>query len=192
MLENEFLSTLNYVELISSNFSTISLKYIYMLLSIGAELDNFFKALCNLSGRKTIADYIGPVMLKYTYITNQIVKIKNTNICITPYLGWNTESPSQSLSFWENYNNVKHDRILNFSMASLETVINALAGLFILEMYMLNDIYINDKIIMQNIPEEESKLFSLQNWDIHIRTSCLKSDNNIYDDDTGLIILNKT
>lgn len=192
MLEEEFISTLNYVELDVINFSTISLKYINLLLSIGAELDNFFKVSCNLEGRKTINDYINPVLIKYSKIIGQTVLIKTYNISLIPYKGWDKTAPSQSLGFWEKYNNVKHDRISNYSMASLETVINALAGLYILEVYMYNDIYLSDTSIMQNIPEEESKLFVLENLDVHIRTSCLKSENDIYDDETGNIIVNKS
>lgn len=190
MLEEEFLSTLNYVELVTDNFSTISLKYINLLLSVGAEIDNFFKATCNLTGRKTIVDYINPVLNKYPNITSQSVLIKTHSINISPYFGWNSTAPSQSLVFWSKYNNVKHDRICNYSMASLESVVNALAGLFILEMYMYNNIYLADTTTLQNIPEEESNLFILENWDIQIRTSCLKSDNNIYDD-TGSVIVSK-
>ncbi len=64
MLEDEFYNTLNYVDLINSNFSTISMKYVNLLLSIGSEIDNFFKASCNLSGRLNISDYIGTTLQK--------------------------------------------------------------------------------------------------------------------------------
>lgn len=189
MLEDEFFNTLNYVELIVNNFSTISMKYVNMLLSIGSEIDNFFKASCNLSGRMKISDYIDPLLTKYPMITTQNVLIKSNGIVLTPFSGWNTTSPSQSLAFWNNYNKVKHDRILNYTMASLENVINALAGLFILEMYMIKDIYINDLTLSQSIPDDESKIFVLKNWDVHLRTSNIKSDYRIFDDEDGTQIL---
>ncbi len=111
--------------------------------------------------------------------------IKVHSIVLSPYANWNTTSPSQSLAFWYNYNKVKHDRIMNYSLASLESVINALAGLFILEMYMLKDIFLNDLSLSQSIPEEESKIFILENWDVHLRTSNITYEYKVFDDEDG-------
>ena len=42
MLEKKLMTTFNYVELSTSNFSTFSNEYALLIQSIGAELDSFF------------------------------------------------------------------------------------------------------------------------------------------------------
>ena len=43
MLEKKLMTTFNYVELSTSNFSTFSNEYALLIQSIGAELDSFFR-----------------------------------------------------------------------------------------------------------------------------------------------------
>ena len=47
MLEKKLMTTFNYVELSTSNFSTFSNEYALLIQSIGAELDSFFKLYCS-------------------------------------------------------------------------------------------------------------------------------------------------
>jgi len=189
LLEKEFINTLDYVELASNNYSTFSIVNVKLLLQIGAEVDNIFKVSCNLTGRKNITDYIDPITEKYTIITDQKVSALNYSITLQPFKNWNKDKPSESLTFWKHYNNVKHDRIINFSNASLESTINALAALFILEMYLINDIYNENNDLYTNLPENESNLFMLNNWKIYIRSSKLTSNYEVYDGEDGTRIL---
>lgn len=77
MLEDKFLSTTNYVEINSGNFSSFSNEYALLIQSIGAELDNFFKVYCryNPTDRKNIADYANFILADYTSITTQKIKV---------------------------------------------------------------------------------------------------------------------
>lgn len=49
-----------------------------------------------------------------------------------PFDNWNEERPTQSLVWYDKYNRVKHDRTNDFSAASLETTLNAIAANIIL------------------------------------------------------------
>ena len=49
-----------------------------------------------------------------------------------PFDNWNEERPTQSLVWYDKYNRVKHDRTNDFSAASLETALNAIAANIIL------------------------------------------------------------
>ena len=186
LLEQEFIKTMIYVEIDQANFKTYSSMYLKLLLEIGSEVENVLKEMCNTTGRTTITDYAQQVLQRHPNIINQVVQVKDKSISIIPFAGWNTTQPSKSLGFWNAYNDVKHDRISNYQKATLENVICALAGLFLLEMYRINEIYAVDTDAFQNFPDdEESKLFILSQWEGHLRTSKIKSPYPCFDDDNN-------
>ncbi|WP_243078907.1 hypothetical protein [Pantoea sp. MQR6] len=51
---------------------------------------------------------------------------------LKPFDGWSSQQPTQSLSWYEAYNSVKHNRGANMPMATLKAVINAIAAIYIL------------------------------------------------------------
>ena len=145
LLENKFVSTLNYVELAKENFSTYSVEYAHQLLAIGSELDTFFKIYCgfNSGERKNIIDYTQYIINAYPEIASQKVAINNTEIVISPYkewISWNPNNAKNLLEWWNAYNLVKHNRQENISKASMENVVNALAALYLIEMKYLQTI----------------------------------------------------
>lgn len=188
MLEQEFLETLNYVEFDTSNFDTYSNKFAKLLLQVGSEMDNVFRAVCASQGRTTILDYANYVLTKYPNITGQNVRVKNSSIMLSPFNGWSVSQPSQSLLFWQKYNDVKHDRILKYKEASLDAVANGMADLFIIEMDELYELYKVETDTFESSPKEESKFFILENWTEHMRGSKVKLDNPLMDDEDGDLI----
>lgn len=187
LLEKELVEALDYVELNTNNYATTSIVFSKLLLSIGAEIDNVFRECSGLSGRSSIEHYYNFIINKYPAIVNQQVKVKDTTIVLKPYDGWNGSQPAQSLNFWQKYNELKHDRVLNAQNASLETVLNALASLFVMELYRFDDIYRTHGDTFTNMPNDEleSKLFVLNAWDIKMRTSKVKLDYSLYDEESG-------
>lgn len=188
VLEKELVEALDYVELNTNNYATTSIMFSKLLLSIGAEIDNVFRECSGLTGRSNIGDYYKFIIKRYPQIVNQQVKVKDTAIVLKPYDGWNESKPAQSLLFWEKYNELKHDRVLNAQNASLETVLNALAGLFVMELYRFDDIYKTHGDTFTNIPNDgfESKLFVLNAWDKKMRFSKVKLDYSLYDEESGI------
>ena len=183
LIEKEFLKTSLYVTIGNDNFSTYSNAYLKIIVQTGAEIDNVFKEICGLSGKKTIGDYVSPILSKYSTLTTSSVRIQNSNITIHPFQGWDIKQPSKSLEWWDKYNSIKHERTLNFKMASLSTSIHILGALFILLMYRLNEIYQLDLSAFTNYPEEnESELFILDGWNIHFRSELMNSPYPIIDD----------
>lgn len=185
LLERELVEALDYVELNLNNYATTSVRFSKLLLSIGSEVDNVFRECSALSGRSDITYYHNCITSKYPTIINQQVQVKDTTLVLKPYDGWNASQPSQTLKFWQKYNELKHDRVLNAQNASLENVLNALAGLFVILMYRFNDIFITQTDTFANMPsgELESKLFVLNAWDQKIRTSKVKLDYSLYDEE---------
>lgn len=170
LLEKKFIDTLNYVELAEENFSTYSVEYAHQLLTIGSELDTFFKIYCgfNLNDQKNIVDYTRYIMSDYPQITTQSTGIYNTEITLTPYEEWSRwDSRSRNLlNWWKAYNSVKHNRQENIKKASMGNVITSLAALNIIEMKYLQIITKENKEF--NKPENSSCLFELTDWKFNV------------------------
>lgn len=163
VLEEKFINTFSYVALDTQNYGTFSNEYAFLLQSVGAELDNFFKVYCGfpLSERKSINDYCSFVLDDYPEIANQKLITQDENIEFTPYQGWNKEKPSKSLFFWDKFCKIKHSRRENIKEANLKNVLYALGALYLLEMKYLSKIASNDE---PDVPNKKSELFKLYNW----------------------------
>lgn len=160
-LEERFINTTKYVEVAKDNYSTYSIEYTSLLLSICSEIDVIFKEICgfNQNDHKCIKDYFNIVNVKFPDILKEKVAFSFASIELTPFLDWKED---KSPFWWENYNDVKHGRLNNFMVGNLENVLNALAALYILERYQLKNIV--DKSSSKNepdIPDIPSKIFNL-------------------------------
>ena len=167
MLEGKLLESADYVEIDQRNFQTFSNEYALLLQAIGAELDNFFKAYCgfNPTDRKNIADYAGYILQEFPGITTASVKINGTDIWLAPFQNWNTATPAQSLTWWEAFADIKHNRVGNFTEANQENVLNAMCALYLLELRMFTKATEDDGSLAEvDIPPEDSKLFLLPKW----------------------------
>ena len=159
MIENKLLTTRNYVEFTTENYSTYSNEYAALLQTIGSELDSFFKVYCGypLVERKNIKDYADHLLNSEPELTAIDLLFSETRLSLTPFLNWDLSYPACSLVWWQAYIDIKHSRAINFSSASLENVINCLGALFIMETRYL--IKISDITKEPDIPNEESRLF---------------------------------
>lgn len=170
--EKSLIHMFDYVEFDPANYSTYSTEFMRLLLSIGSEFDNALRAIYGFQDaeRSNISDYAAAVLSRYPNITSQKACVKDRSIALQPFAGWTTDRPSQSLVFWQAYNDVKHDRIKNFQKSSLENVANALAALFIIEMYEYGRFFDSDTTLLVNAPaEDESALFYLDDWIMQMR-----------------------
>lgn len=170
--EKNLIQMFDYVEFEAANFSTYSSEFMRLLLSIGSEFDNALRAIYGFQDteRTTISNYASAVLSRYPNITSQKVCVKNRSIVLQPFSGWSVDKAAQSLDFWKAYNDVKHDRIKNYQMASLKNVVNALAALFIIEMFEYERFFNADATLLVNAPaEDESSLFYLGDWIMKIR-----------------------
>ena len=190
-LENDFLQILEYVELDTENFSTYSVKLMQLLLSIGSEVDATFKEICQITEkpRPNINDYAPIIFSRYPHIILQTVGIFKRDFVLSPFASWNTEHPASSLPFWLSYNEVKHHRTEKFHEATLKAVVNGLSALFILHIYKMHDLFVDDLSVCESIPDEKSKLFYLKNWTMGIRTSAVNYPYRVIDYDDNSIVI---
>lgn len=151
------------------NSKCFSTEFVKQYLSICSEIDVILKSMCKEINSGFTGDKINhytPVILNWKpMIVEQEVLMKD--IKLKPFSNWNAE---QSPDWWRPYNKVKHERLSNYKEANLKNVVNALAGLYVLERYFAK--YIGDRDNERDIPEDESKIFRLPNYD----TRCVTLD----------------
>jgi hypothetical protein len=145
-LERQFEDFLEYVPYLEGNKKTYSFKLLNIFLSIGGHIDSAFKELaryprfaeiesCKDIVRRAekklgiIEDGIRAFDEIYA-ITSMTVTFKclPNRISITPFNCEHCEHPE----WWNSYNDLKHDLAVNLKKANLETVRDALAGAFLL------------------------------------------------------------
>lgn len=165
MLEDKFIHTLNYVALSKDNELTFSNEYAGLIQLMGSELDSFFKIYCGFkqNERKKISDYYAKVTQKFPNITTQVIKVPLAKMTVCPFDGWDKEKTAQSLEWWMAFNQIKHSRSKNSKAANQKNTLYCLAALFLLEMDYLHEI--TKTTGEPNMPDDESSLFFLQDWD---------------------------
>ena len=174
VLEKDFLKTERYVNFdlgenhlydnkphdYNGNSETFSNEYIKQYQSICSEIDVILKGICKELGTpnasKMDKSYTPIILSQWPYIVTQKVKFKDFEL--QPFVNWK-ENPYHSPDWWSPHNDVKHERIENYKKANLKNVVNALAALYILELYFVKYIGIRDND--RDVPNDISQLFEI-------------------------------
>ena len=178
VLERDFLETERYVSFelgenylydgIShtdlGNSMSFSDEFIKQYQGICSEVDVIMKNICkelgNLAAHDMERGYTPTILQKWSTIKNQKVKLKDVEL--QPFLNWKQAPNYKSPDWWTPYNKVKHERIMNYKKANLKNVINALAGLYVLENYLVK--YIGDRDNDMDVPNDISHIFDMVNY----------------------------
>ncbi len=105
-----------------------------LLLRACTEVEAAWKGILRANGRKSdgtsTRDYVtllGPMKLDEW-------KVRWTHFDIEhqPFLGWSSTAPTTTLRWYDDYNAVKHDREAAFARASLRSVMDAIAAVYVL------------------------------------------------------------
>lgn len=117
------------------------------LLSYGHKLRELLNLACNEVEYLFLQILKSNGSQKSRYSTNDYVKIlpfyklEQYSVVLTmhptlgkfsPFENWNVNNPTQSLSWYDAYNSVKHDRGGNFAKANLNSALNSVAAIHIL------------------------------------------------------------
>lgn len=182
VLEKDFLETERYIafdlgdnssynEVATTNMGnslTFSNEYIKQYQAICSEVDVVMKVMCKEFDKPSADnmkdDYTPIILNHWNTITSQRVKMRN--IELQPFINWSREGDGNSYhapDWWPLYNKVKHQRHISYKEANLKNVINALAGLFILENYLIK--YIGDRLNDKDVPNDRSYLFEMVDFE---------------------------
>lgn len=135
-LEKDFVRTIEYVEVDDQNQNTFSVTYTKLLLSICSEIDVVAKLICkriNADSRaRTIDNYRNEIIGKYPNFHKVEALIPRYGLNIMPWASWSGDANPE---WWRSYNKVKHERDVNYNLASQKNVKEALCGLFCILLY---------------------------------------------------------
>lgn len=141
-IEKDFMRTLDFAHLNSANFSTFSNEYAKLLLIIGSEVDVVAKLICDQVSSPTnvrnIDDYRRVITSAFQGMHTIEIDISRFQLRFSPWKSWNPNI-AQSPIWWKAYNEVKHERDINFSKATQENAANALCRLLALLLYYFKD-----------------------------------------------------
>jgi hypothetical protein len=135
ILYRDFEKSFEYIHPTESHFKVYSIRHYEYLLRASTEFESvckgeLFKAgLAKEGDWLNIKDYAKLETFYRRKLSSYEVGFRfNEMFFVRPLGSWTTESP---LSWYQNYNTVKHHRLEQFSHASFENVLNAMAGLFV-------------------------------------------------------------
>ncbi|MBP3555396.1 MAG: hypothetical protein J6K63_07100 [Clostridia bacterium] len=143
------------------NSTTFSDEFIKQYQAICSEIDVILKSICTELGNPSADDmqygYTPTVLQTWTNIIAQKVKFKDVEL--QPFSNWKQAPDYRSPDWWRPYNKIKHKRVHNYRKANLKNVVNALAGLYVLENYFVK--FIGDRDNDMDVPNDISAVFEM-------------------------------
>lgn len=145
LLEKDLIALSDYIELSEENFNAYGPRLAQFVLSVGSELDVVLKFFLQI--RSTDFARYGKQNLNMGHYRKALqkiaksqfetacVKLARADLALTPWahtLG-DLDVP---ISWWRNYNNVKHERSKYYVDANLETALMLFSALFIVNAYI--------------------------------------------------------
>lgn len=121
-----------------SNLKTFGHEIRNIIILACTEIDSMMKKILEKNGvaKKgkyfNTSDYvqlIDPLRLKDYSLSFKRYKMLNE---FSPFIDWTTDKPTQSLHWYDAYNQIKHDREVNFSLSNLENAIESVMAYAIL------------------------------------------------------------
>lgn len=193
ILEEEFSKIEKIIPIDENNFNTFSIQYMKLLFSICSEIDILFKEFIVFSEWRSFSAkegnfgiYKDIIRTKISEFEDQIV-LFSKNIELHPFSNWKNDTAP---SWWISYNSLKHNRtaLENHKLASQKNVLDAFAGLYLLEMFFFKSIIDNDNFEGRlRMPVPHSRKYLIKNWIDNIELI----DNRyiLFIDDDGHLIL---
>lgn len=143
------------------NSTTFSDEFIKQYQAICSEVDVILKSICTELGNPSADDmqhgYTPTVLQTWANVITQKVKFKDVEL--QPFSNWKQSPDYKSPDWWTPYNKVKHKRVHNYRKANLKNVVNALAGLYILENFFVK--FIGDRDNDIDVPNDISSVFEM-------------------------------
>lgn len=131
-LESDLNNISRYVEICEENYSTYSIEFARLILASCSEIDVVAKMLCKRINSKckcgNISDYRNVITKDEPDFHRFEILIKSNNKIITPWEEW--KYIDKNPGWWQKYNDIKHERDINFKEANLKNALYSISGLF--------------------------------------------------------------
>jgi len=130
-----------YVEFDERNFQCFSIEIARIVLAAGAEIDVVCKQMCQAVNPGSIANDINAYRTEIKSAIPNIpdfkVLVPRFGIILQPWDEWRSQTGVPL--WWTAYNKIKHQRDFQYHQASLKNALNAVAGLFVVVLYLYKD-----------------------------------------------------
>lgn len=138
-LEEDLQRLSRFVEFNSNNFATFSLEMAHLLLASSSEIDVVLKMLCKpfAPTAQNEEGYRSSIPKQIPDFTKVKIEIRRYDLVLQPWQSWDS---NQTPIWWTAYNKVKHERDSHYEKANLENVLQAMAGLFVSNLYLYKDL----------------------------------------------------
>lgn len=172
------------------NSLCFSNEFVKQYQTICSEVDVILKTICReimCSSTASNMTHYTEIVLKHQNMWNglplQDVKIQKTGIILKPFSNWRCSPNYHAPDWFPIYNHVKHDRTNHSRDANLKNTLNALAGLYLLEVYFVKYIADRDNNILKHknewsydsdipdVPNDTSKLFEAIDFQTRYRVT---------------------
>lgn len=148
-LESDLLSLSRFIEFDEKNYECFSIENVRILMAAAAEVDVVCKQICQridlTSKANNINKYRDVILQVYQAIPQHKITIPRFGLKLTPWENW--QSNDGVPFWWTAYNKVKHHRHTSYDHANLKNTINAVAGLFVMCLYLYEDVESSCKTI---------------------------------------------
>lgn len=171
-LEDDFLEIEKTIPVDSENSNTFSYAYIKLLGSICNELNECFRNLAKLKKLNNNSinqhkEFINTTFSDFIHQTIIFNKLGCESLRLKPFKNWNGDN---NLFWWEINNNIKHSRNKineieekeNYKLANQKNVLNALSGLFQLNIYFHTAVEESFTHYVLLLPPNPSKIFRFE------------------------------
>ena len=127
VLEDQLLDCMDYLPFIDANRQAISPKFIPIIMESCCLIDSIFHEIGTNDGEKrlTFKKYGELFETKFSLDRNASLFLVLPVRLLLPFKDWTKKPPS----WWEAYNNLKHDRLNNYGIATFTNAVYSLAGL---------------------------------------------------------------
>jgi hypothetical protein len=174
LLEDEFIGIEKIIPIDDTNNNTFSTNYMKIYFALCSEIDVLFKEFIEYNGWHNFSSsdsnfgkYKEIVQQNLIRFTNEIIVFSGKKE-IKPFDSWNS---NKKPDWWEDYNNIKHNRTLkingfeSFKKANQENILNAFCALYQLEMYFYKCIIDKtDNKSKLRMPVPQSKRIRIKDW----------------------------
>lgn len=134
-LESDVERLARFVEFTSHNFWTYSIEITHLFLATASEVDVVAKQLCanvnRTANAANIEQYRDVLRRCFPEMESSIITIPRYGLKLCPWSNW---TANETPDWWRDHNKVKHQRGEHFALAHLKNVLNAMAGLFLLNL----------------------------------------------------------
>lgn len=192
ILSSDLIELFDYIEPSDNNKSTYSHRIYELYLRAATEFESNCKSILNhneyVSARNlNIIDYHKINRATRFNEYDVILNIWNPEpLVLKPFAEWNT-GVFHSLTWYQNYNSVKHDRNTNFSLANIENLINTVAAVFIVLFSQFNVFAFDPNQLVDSHMTDDDGFISTESSVFKIKPATSWNSSEKYDFDWNSI-----